>query len=388
LIKTPSNADLLILYRRGSINEVRPKYEHTSTKLNSTDLIHRYELSRRIHYYATQTKVWPELRLVSKTRSTTLPGQDSFKVSVEIACAMRLVGATPDEALAVLVASAHWRNLVQRGEHNDAEQFISNVYNDTLLIPLDPADWSREPKPEQEWLLRDLIPARKVSALYGAGAVGKTLLAQQLAICLATGKDFLGIPVKQGRVLLFLAEDEEDDAHRAFKTIATQYSVKLEELRGNVQIITRFGFDNALGKYSMANKGPTALFDQLLRIIQHFRPMLVVLDPLADLFEGNENDRSQVVQFLVGVAGTIVRETGSAVLICAHPSKEGERSGRGDSGSTSWNNKVRGRLLLRRVFNNVGQERDRNARVLEQVKTNFEPVDPISLRWSDGILVA
>lgn len=359
-------------------------------QLNPKYLIKRHQsrLSPRIRYYLRQTRIWPDLRIKTTTGFVTIPAEDSFEICSAIAWGMREAGATPGEALAVTMASVHWKDRVQRGEREDPAQFIANVYDDDHLIPIDPADWSKQPKPEQEWLLRNLIPAKKLSATYGAGAVGKTLFAEQLAFCIAMGRDFLGLPVQQGRVLMFLAEDEEDDAHRVFKTIAEQYQVSLEELRGKIQIITRFGFDNALGKYGSFDKGPTALFKQLLELIRVFKPILVILDPLADLFDGNENDRSQVVRFLVGVAGTIVRETEAAVLICAHPSKEGERSGKGDSGSTGWNNKVRGRLLLRRVLNDRGEERDRNARVLEQVKTNFAPADPISLRWSDGILRA
>ena len=43
----------------------------------------------------------------------------------------------------------------------------------------DPSDWANLPVPKRQWLVPDLIPMRKVTALYGDGGTGKTLLAMQ-----------------------------------------------------------------------------------------------------------------------------------------------------------------------------------------------------------------
>lgn len=69
------------------------------------------------------------------------------------------------------------------------------------------ADLEGVPVPEREWLVPDLIPARNVTLLYGDGGTGKSLLALQLAVAVALGRSWLGLPVKAGNALFPSAED-------------------------------------------------------------------------------------------------------------------------------------------------------------------------------------
>src|ERR1700727_627403 len=57
---------------------------------------------------------------------------------------------------------------------------------------------------------------------------------------------------------------------------------------------------------------------------------LVIVDTAADTFGGNENDRSQVRQFVSRALGSIAQKINGAVLLCAHPSRSGLSSGEGD----------------------------------------------------------
>ena len=54
---------------------------------------------------------------------------------------------------------------------------------------------------------------RKVTALYGDGGTGKTLLAMQLMVASALGMPFLDLEVRQGRVYGLLAENDTEDTH-------------------------------------------------------------------------------------------------------------------------------------------------------------------------------
>ncbi len=71
---------------------------------------------------------------------------------------------------------------------------------------------ARAPSP---FLIDGVLPARKPTILYGAGGVGKSILAAAWAVCVQTGTAFLGKAVQQTEVLYLDWEtDEEDIASR------------------------------------------------------------------------------------------------------------------------------------------------------------------------------
>jgi RecA-family ATPase len=112
-----------------------------------------------------------------------------------------------------------------------------------------------------------------------------------------------------------------------------------------------------------------------------------VVDTAADVFGGNENDRSQVRQFVSRALGSIAQRINGAVLLCAHPSRSGLSSGEGDGGSTGWSNAFRSRLYLRSPATEDSEMRDPNARVLERRKANYASRnDELRLRWRNGVI--
>ncbi len=129
------------------------------------------------------------------------------------------------------------------------------------------------------------------------------------------------------------------------------------------------------------------IWDWLLSTARGFGARLLVLDTAADLFGGNENDRHQVRQF-ISMLSRGALEIGGAVLLNAHPSRAGLRTGDQDGGSTAWNNSVRSRWSIHRPPGEDGADADTDARVLTRRKANYSSIgDEIRLRWQAGALV-
>ena len=82
----------------------------------------------------------------------------------------------------------------------------------------------------------------------------------------------------------------------------------------------------------------TPFHSHVLEAALDLEARLVIVDTAADTFGGNENDRSQVRQFVSRALGSIAQKINGAVLLCAHPSRSGLSSGEGDGGSTGWSN--------------------------------------------------
>jgi RecA-family ATPase len=85
--------------------------------------------------------------------------------------------------------------------------------------------------------------------------------------------------------------------------------------------------------------------------------------------------------------GSFAQSINGAVLLCAHPSRSGLKSGEGDSGSTGWSNALRSRLYLRAPDLEAGERPDPNARILQRRKANYAPRnDELRLRWRNGVI--
>ena len=139
----------------------------------------------------------------------------------------------------------------------------------------------------------------------------------------------------------------------------------------------RLGEDNLLMTFGRNGVGKLTKFhQQVLEAALDLKAKLVIIDTVADTFGGNENDRSQVRQFVQRALGRIALKIDGAVVCCAHPSRAGISSGEGDSGSTGWSNAFRSRLYIRHV------EDDPNGRILDRKKANYAARnDEIRLRW-------
>lgn len=250
------------------------------------------------------------------------------------------------------------------------------------------ADLHGLPVPEREWLVPDLVPMKTVTMLGGDGGTGKSLLALQLAVAVATGKAWLGRSVKEGSALVLSAEDDDDELHRRQLDIVRAQGDTLASLK-------RFMFRSMAGQdalLALLEPGtgrlvPSQLYLQLDRAMKAERPVVLILDTTADLFPGNENDRAQVRQF-IGLLRALAIRHNCAVILLAHPSLTGMSSGSGLSGSTAWNNSVRSRLYLERLIVD-GYEADTKARRLTSKKANYGPTGhEIGMKWQAGVFVA
>ncbi|MBE0552649.1 MAG: AAA family ATPase [Rhodobacteraceae bacterium] len=251
------------------------------------------------------------------------------------------------------------------------------------------ADLAGLPVPPRLWHVPEFIPAHTVTTLNGDGGTGKSLAALQLGAATVMGRPWLGQPVTQGSALFLSAEDDRDELHRRLGDIAEAEGVGLGALKG-LTLRSLAGQDALLATPEAGRPevlGATPLFRRLDAWTARHKPVLVVLDTLADLFGGNEINRAHARQFIGLLRGLALRH-GTTVLLLAHPSLSGIATGTGSSGSTGWNNSVRSRLYLRRIMTADRDEPDPDARELEVMKANYGRNGiVIPLRWQAGFFL-
>lgn len=235
------------------------------------------------------------------------------------------------------------------------------------------ADLDENPPPAREWVLQDWLPRGSVTALFGQGGAGKSLLAQQLITAAACGDHFLGIPTARGPAIGLFCEDDVDEIRRRQVQILAAAGRSSRFSTGDLLIESRVGLDNTLVAFGPDRLAePTRLFSDLLETVKRIRPSIVVVDNSAQVYAGPENERGPVTAFL-NLLGRIAIEAHCAVLLLGHVAKA---TGSEYSGSTAWEAAIRTRLWLER--------RDDGLLTLHRRKANYSGQDALTLEWRDG----
>ena len=244
---------------------------------------------------------------------------------------------------------------------------------------VDAADLLKRTPPERIWQVLDRIPGDDVTLLNGDGGEGKTTLALQLAFCTTVGFPWIGHEVRQGPAIYFSAEEPIGELHYRLEKLNRAVQTA-EARRDRLTLISRAGKDLVLATFRNGIAVPSALLLELVAIVRREQPVLLVLDAAADVFGGDEIRRSDVRAFINLLRGQLALPNKCAVVLLGHPSREGIKTGDGYSGSTHWNNSVRGRLYLTSL-----KDGDADVRVLEVMKNNRgKRGEKAHLRWSDG----
>jgi hypothetical protein len=236
----------------------------------------------------------------------------------------------------------------------------------------------KEPK-QIEWAISTLLPRRMTTLLTAEGGAGKTMLEQTWCAAIADQQNLFGLQVQPGSAAGFFAEDSADVLHARHQRICEHHRYDQEALADYCFIASYFGHNSLLWKDGY----PTQLLldiEQDLLTIEHLR--LFAIDNAALVFGGEENNRTEVTQFMAYLNGLAERQD-CAVVLSTHKSKSTDGSTlRSASGSTAWLNAARHVLELTPATAEAGPK-------LTCIKSNcIKPGDPIQLMWTESGVLA
>ncbi|MFZ1869582.1 MAG: AAA family ATPase [Steroidobacteraceae bacterium] len=239
--------------------------------------------------------------------------------------------------------------------------------------------------PEREWIIPHWIPHGHTTLLAGRGGIGKTLIAQHIATALALGHEYIE-PLEPRRVLMWGGEDDEPEFWRRQVQISSWMSQPLSALTERFYLHSYAGSDITLMAPVFGALTPTPMLTELREQVADYRAEVVILDNIARLFGGSENDRHAVTTFCALVQGACAP---AAVLLLGHPAKA---MGSEYSGSTAWEGAVRARLYLsdRPPDQDPTEDDvpvDETVRYLARRKANYSARDIRQFRMSDGVLI-
>ncbi len=240
--------------------------------------------------------------------------------------------------------------------------------------------------PPRDWAIPGWLGFGHVTLLAGVGGIGKTLLAEQIASALALGRNFIGEVREPLTVLGWFCEDDGDELWRRQLQIANWMGVELDAFADRLHFMPRLGLENELVGIEYGKLGFSTLLAELREQALDLDARIVILDNVAQLYGGSENDRHQVTVFLNALTGAL---PGCALLILAHPSRA---QGSEFSGSSAWEAIARTRLYLGDRLPDQKAERAEEApqddvRYLSRRKANYSEKDWRRFTYRDHVLV-
>jgi hypothetical protein len=183
-------------------------------------------------------------------------------------------------------------------------------------------------RPPLQWVVEDILPQKGRALLTASAKSGKTFFALELGLSVAAGVDFLGLRIPSPQRVLY-CQSELSDALLTKRLGWIRETMPFSfpwELAGENFLVV----ENDPVRVSLADDAGRARIEDL---IEKWKPDLLVLDPLYDLFRGiQENDAAEVGLALGYVSSLAAR--GPAVLLVHHHGKGG--ASRGSSVFQGW----------------------------------------------------
>lgn len=178
-----------------------------------------------------------------------------------------------------------------------------------------------KPPPPLDFVLPGML-AGTVGSLVSPGGVGKSYVALEWAVLVATGINLMGLEfeAKQGRVVMLCAEDPADALQHRLHALGRHLGLDARlKMDAGVDIFPLVGHPFDLMKASC--------FDWALECAKGARLMLI--DTLRRIHVADENDGGQMAM-LLGQMERIASLTGCSILFLHHTTKAAALNGQAD----------------------------------------------------------
>jgi RecA-family ATPase len=253
-------------------------------------------------------------------------------------------------------------------------------------------------------LLKDLVVLGKAAAVIAPGGSSKSQWLLQLAVGVATG-----LPVadhwevgETGSVIVFFAEDDEDEIHRRIKRIQEQLTIKgqrqkLSGLAERLYVFSTIGKTMLLTRSDAAGEVVTThIVNSVVDLAKQLPDLrLIVIDPASRFRGGEENSNEDATRFVEALE-TLAKATGASVMLAHHTNKGSygpdSEPGQGASrGASALTDGLRWQMNLNRLSDRQAKEIGIDKALLARyvaatvTKTNYSAIpEPVILERLPG----
>ena len=176
--------------------------------------------------------------------------------------------------------------------------------------------------PQRPWLAQGIFLRGAVTLLSGQGAGGKSSFIVALTTSLAAGVQFGKItPVKALKSINFNVEDDKDEQRRRYAAfLAASSHIERSAIRNVIRVGpegvgTLFTRDPDTGIVT-----PTQAMEDLKKLVAEQDIDCLIVDPLAELHNAEENDNTAMRSILAAFRG-FAKDTNTGVMVLHHDRK-------------------------------------------------------------------
>lgn len=202
----------------------------------------------------------------------------------------------------------------------------------TELLIGEPADDEAKIRPRTYVVPRYLLRG-VVTELIGPSSAGKSQLTVAWGVAMGLCRDFGDFkPVRAMRIAMFNAEDDLDEQQRRVAAALRLFGATKADLGGRLRLLNpaRTGMLMQIDPETRKLRH-TPLMAELLDMSEKFMPDLIILDPLVELHDAQENDNT-ALRHIIAELRIIARERDIAILLLHHTPKGDPRPGDPDAG--------------------------------------------------------
>lgn len=265
----------------------------------------------------------------------------------------------------------------------------NNVLKLRPFKTISPIQWQGRRPPERDWLIEGVLLRKTVCLFAGAGALGKSLLMQQLMTACGTGQPWLGMRVPRCRTFAMFCEDPEEEVWRRQENICRHMDVDFADLEDvDFQTISQME-DPTLYKVMGKNDSgkSTWLWGNLVQHVMNIGAEIVIIDNANAVFEANENFKEHVKPFL-HMLTKLARDINGGVILIQHPSQAGDVDRSAKAGSRAWYDTVRAQMIIEYPKEFGPDDEPSDERILRFGKQNYgKRGKPMRIEWKDGVFV-
>jgi hypothetical protein len=224
------------------------------------------------------------------------------------------------------------KGLIERyGPEGDAAP-LARV-DDKAPLWVDDGDWNPAAEPARPWLAPGYLLRGCVTVVSGPGGVSKSSLTLAWAVAMVLGRTFHRFePKVPGKVLLLNCEDDKHEQRRRLEAIFHVFGIAPNHPAIKGGSLIRVGV-NGVGTLVQRDQktgeiSQTDAMRELEAMIAKKRPDMIILDPLVELHNSEENDNPAlraIVAYFRAIAGKY-----DAAVVLVHHARKGAGSSPGD----------------------------------------------------------
>lgn len=189
---------------------------------------------------------------------------------------------------------------------------------------------------KENWLIKDYLSERSLCVLFGEPGHMKSFLAMDMGLCIASGKDWHGQPLKKAGPVLYIAGEGYLGIAKRLNAWCYKQNVSPESIPFYVSNSPAQILDKTHTKHVL--EAINTVVDK------HGMPALIIIDTLNRNFgPGDENSTPDMTAFVNFIDVNIVSQYGCSVLIVHHSPLNDPKRARGASslkGALDWEYRV------------------------------------------------